>query len=238
MKRARCDPAYYGIVFGLRKSDDEIKDEFLMVDEDGFLQASGNVHKIRTLVEKTISVINRCYNALVTAHNGCLDGSCEFNGMQYHVIAELNVHPTRDSRWGRDVLSFVKARASEMFFACQTVTSVPALAKHICLAPRVPILMKGEKLAATIGFQITVGQSIDGVADKRAKLKRDPAFYRIDFLGQVMKKFRTTDMPSLKRKIINNKTEWGEFIECMSGTSFDTQYKKAADIYRTETCSL
>lgn len=230
----RFESQYYGIVFGFRQHVDNISD--LLILENGQLIAPKD-HQHSWLFEKIAGVYNKLENALITYHDGVQDKSCEYNGRHYHLVCELRGHPTRDQRWGRDCLAWAKARPAVAFFAAATAANVASLSRHICQAPRKVIHSKGEKLIQDIGFTPKEGTSIEPMANARANLKRDTNYYRIDFLTRLMERYRTSDMPTIKRQCLKNPAEWEEFVECLSGSSFDIHYKKAADIYRTKQCS-
>lgn len=229
----RFSPQYYGLVFGFRQSV-EIDSCISVVDNQ--LVASED-RQFGFLFDKICKVYNKLDNALLTYHDGEIDKGCEYNGKHYHLLCELRGHPTRDQRWGRDCLAWAKARANVAFFAAQTAVNVASLSRHICQAPRVVLHYKGEKLVSDIGFTPPVNSSLQTIANTKANLKRDSAYYRIEFLTNLMAKYRTSDMPTIKRQCLQNQAEWEEFVECLSGSGFDVQYKKAADIYRTKQCS-
>lgn len=229
----RFTPRYYGLVFGYRKSFVDNCGELLDIDNN-IITVKTDSGDIKHLLNTIVKVLNACDDCILTYHDGEQDQGCEYNGRHYHAVAKLRCHPTRDSRWGREALAFCRARSELIFFACQVVVNLGALSRHICQAPRICKMVKG---AMTSEISLRPGESLEPIADKRAKLRKDPAYYRIEFLTKLMEKYRTSDMPTIKRKAVMNQSEWSEFVECLAGSGFDVQYKKAVDIYRTLTCT-
>lgn len=236
-KSTRFDPQYYGIVFGFRQTE-AYDGEIFEVLHDGKLEAiqSENNH-FHHLFKKVSDTINKLDNALLTYHDGRLDQVCRYNGRHFHLVCELRGHPTRDQRWGRALLDYCRPRAEHVFFCAERVANVAALCRHVCETPRQVIFYKSTTMQEKIGFQVEMGMSLQVTANKGAKLRKDAPFFRIQFLTALMEKYRTSDMSTIKRSLIQNNAEWDEFVECLSGSGFDIQYKKATDIYRTKTCT-
>lgn len=93
-----------------------------------------------------VTVANKFDDICVSFHNGNEDTNCEFNGYHWHAAAYCNIHPSRDSRWGRKLLDISKA-SGETAFSCQVIRSAPALVRHIVKAPRKLVGNRGERFA-------------------------------------------------------------------------------------------
>ena len=72
------------------------------------------------------------------------------------------------------------------------------------------------------------------MAREEAKLKRNSNFYRIEFLISLMNK--TSDMSTIKRKILLDENEWNQFTEIVAYPSYNVILKKGMELYRTTIC--
>lgn len=242
-KLKRYTPAYYGIVFGLRGNSNKYENidgrQSFKVREDNSIVVMDMVpplkdNVLRDMLQQFATVFNKVEHGLLTYHDGESDGSCSYNGKHWHAIMELNLHPTRDARWGRNLLALAKSN-QDIFFACETVQSVKALARHILTQPRIKIACRGRELAGVVA---TAGEEgfPEIVPSDKAKITADKNHYRIQYLKELMSKFRTADITAVKSKIINDKAMWEKYMEIMSLTNFDVICKKAVEQYRTEIC--
>ena len=74
------------------------------------------------------------------------------------------------------------------------------------------------------------------IADPKAKLKRDMNWYRIEFIMNLMVKYRTSDVNFIKTKILMNPDEWNQYRDVVCAPSYDVVIKKASELYRTTIC--
>lgn len=191
-----------------------------------------------------VTVANKFDDIVVTYHNGNEHTDCEFNGYHWHVAAYCNIHPSRDSRWGRKLLDISNASA-ETVFSCQVIKSAPALVRHIVKAPRKLVGMRGERYAPFVGGAEEVEPeeeketSLTGSPDwDRTNLKQDSTYFRITNLSKLMAKYQTPDVGVLTQKVRMNKKDWPKLLELKCAASWDTVSKKAAELYCSEECVL
>ena len=70
----------------------------------------------------------------------------------------------------------------------------------------------------------------------RAKVGQDKNYHRIQYIVSLMQKFRTSDISTIKKKILPEPQLWQKYTEMMSLANFDVICKKAVELYRTELC--
>lgn len=179
----RFEETYYGLVLGLRQKYDD-RGQWIWKTEGGqiIVNKANETCLYYELFSKTATVLNKTANYLITEHDGTKDQSCEYNGLHYHVIAKLRCHPTRDARWGRSLVELCKKMPHMMFFCCQQVQSVPALARHILTQPRKLMAVKGIELEA---HSSTAGPEgyMAVIPNDKAKIGADKNYYRIRYLS-------------------------------------------------------
>ena len=248
MANKRFSEQYYGIVFGFRIKGaggyDGTSEDYFIQENEQLVSTFNKPPYIGSpngewgfLINKMLEILNKTDQYMITYHDGVADKSCEYNGKHWHVMVKLRCHPTRDARWGRQLLDFCKPRADKIFFACQTVNSVPALARHILTQPRRLVAKKGMELE-----QFITSAGDDGfpkiVPDDRAKIGQDKNYHRIKYLMELMRQYRTSDINAVKAKIVRDPVAWETFSECVSSGNYDVICKKAAELYRTTVCHL
>lgn len=241
---------YYGIVFGFRAKEPnkyiDSFERFIQIDDVtreltakrppalGELKADDIVF----FIGKILRIFNKLNEYVLTYHDGYKDPHCEYNGYHFHAVIKARCHPTRDARWGRECLDFCKSRKDLAFFACQAVNTVPALVRHILTRPRVLVMLKSETM------EQYVEDMPDGGWEKKderetglegnMKVKKNAAYYRIEWLENLMKTYRTPDFTTLKRRILQDPEMWSKYKQLQAAGGFDGAYKKAVENYRSE----
>lgn len=254
-KETRFVDKWYGIVFGVNgKVNEYFKDnckseQFIYLRDNDLhcnpqyackdyeaVKDDQQYKAFRWMLTKVCEQSRKFENQLLTFHNGNNDNECEYNGYHWHWMVHAKVHPTRDSRWGRSILdNCVKQSLGWIYFASEEVRVAHALAHHILTKPRIPIWVKGTEMkclfeSAGQGFDPTV----DKIANQKAKIQESKNYHRMTFLTELMDKYQTPDMTTLKQRIKTNENEWNQLRLMMAEPSWDTLIKKAMELHRTK----
>lgn len=234
---------WYGLVFGFRNSDNENTlpqdkpEDWLDVNNNGWFECHQSLNAGARMISKIADVLNKTENCLVTTHDGRYDSSCNYNGLHWHAMVKHRCHPTRDSRWGRFCLDIAKQNGSSMFFACEQVISVPALAKHILTQPRKLLQSKGIEIEQYVSSAGAEGYPAV-LPGEAAKVKADKNYHRIQYLMKLMEFHRTSDINTIKGKIIHDAISWDTYMATVAQGNFDVICKKAVELYRTTQCHM
>lgn len=226
----------YGIVFGFTpNARKDLTIEIFEADESGNLFVSGtDARDAREFFEKIAEVHNKTTDSVLTYHNGHTDQSCQYHGHHWHWVVNLRCHPTRDARWGRKCLELTRQPNLGVFFASQRAADAFALVRHIRTHPRLPICERGEKFTFGRTGESTSLTQETLEADMRAKLRRDPNYFKIEFLEKAMMKYMTPDIGNLRQHMFKNKEEWAQFRELQAMASYDVIVKKAQEMFRAQ----
>lgn len=232
---------YYGVVFGVRGQTWHT--DHLTFENNKYVRISDLASEEWKRFWTTVGRIHNCAEeSLLTYHDGDADvNGCQYNGHHFHWVVRLRCHPTRDCRWGRDLLSFSKGSGGVAFFASQVARVASALQKHILKAPRQLVAVKGPESTSNVGKTTKEENGTSTLSTEVAfqgRVKKEAAWYRIDFLITQMKYFRTADIQSLKAKVIKDPKLWATWREMQASANFETLCKKAIETYRTERCHM
>lgn len=242
---------HYSLVLGIKQGSaaaekpvDELK-TLLKVSKNNKLWVDDNYP---TSVEKNfminfVKAANKFDDIVVSFHNGKCDDNVQFQGVHWHVAAFCNVHPSRDSRWGRRLLD-ISNSSGQTYFACQAVRVVCALVRHIAKAPRQVILKKGQYISLldtmpedpkAVAETESMDGSTDGTPDwSQARLKQGVEYARITNLVKLMKKYNQSEVNQLKNIVSLKRDDWPRLLELMCAPSWDTVSRKASEIFKTE----
>lgn len=252
----RFVPTWYGVVFGFRGIiNDLFKDDLdwkaFMFIKDGRLLAKPefafkdpdrNADEVTKVTGFLSAICKQSYcfdNQLLTFHNGNADSSCQHNGYHWHWMVHAKVHPTRDARWGRNLLdTFAKPSQNSIYISSETVRDVPALARHILTSPRIPMFQKGEELQSVFDSAGETGfdPQATAIAHSKAKVTESKLYHRMTFLMTLMDKYMTPDMTTLKIRVKQNQEEWNQMKLMMAEPSWETLTKKSMRAAQSQSC--
>lgn len=235
----------YGIVFGFNHKDEderEIKQSCykeLITPINNKLHPNKNTNLTEAKVSALMTLIetlNKIDNKIITYHNGYQDGGCAFNGHHWHIVADCRIHPTIDSRWGKEI-SRIGQATKEVYIKAQVANSSVALARHIVKPPRHLIYSGGKysDIAADPVLELSSGSTPMQPDWSNAKLTEGANYARVTNLIKLMKKYRTPDQGILKHRILSQSMEdWDILIQVICLPSFEILFKKAQELYKTE----
>lgn len=179
---------------------------------------------------------------LLSYHNGFEDSGCKYHGHHWHWLVDLYT-PPNDTRWVRRLHALARDTENRcVYFASERAKVACALARHLKKPPRIPIVEIGTYESVKPDPLITP------MDEKQAenplhppittKLSKNPNYHRIEWLVELMRKYRTVNQVTLKAHVVRNAEEWSSFRELQASAAFDSQWKKAEDIFRTEACQI
>lgn len=239
----------YGIVFGFNEVEGDEKQlskkdltNLIFTAEDDTLDYNrdllcGHLQDERLqALSNLVLTLRKVTHKIVTYHNGYSDTKCGFQGHHWHILADMRIHPTADSRWGKEI-SRLGTATKALYMKALIPNACTALAKYIIKPPRVLIQSTGKYLEITdaaMKENNENGPSTSSPDWSNAKLCEDVNHARITNIMKLMQKYRTPDLGILKQAIISqNMSDWETYIQLMCLPSWDTISKKAQELFKT-----
>lgn len=190
------------------------------------------------IINKIKGCHNATQNSILSYHNGNTDTKCQHQGHHLHWIADLKVHPTRDARWGRGLQEYCRQFPGVTYFASQYAKDACALGRYVAKPPRQVLIAKGDMLlSASPPMEPSTSTSStteETKVDPKAKVMKNTRYHRVNLITQLMKKYRSSEITSLRNLVSDNIDDWQIWKEMSANADFEQLCGKAMSNFNTE----